>query len=163
VNAASILPSDFSQRSNLSNLIISMRLFFLACSFQFVGAAILIIAGTAALLGIINNLSKVGLSGLYGIPQMIASEISMFSNVLFMLETQEIWYKPAPKVLGWWIALFAAIGSLSFEYVISPYSRGSIGAKLMVGFVAHLALHVAIPRLSIRWRCIVSGDIVASW
>lgn len=88
---------------------------FLACSLQFTGATIFILSGTVSLPGITNQLSQAERNGLYWIPQILASLLFLVAGILFMLETQDRWYRPAPNVLGWWIGLFSTIGSLGFE------------------------------------------------
>ena len=50
----------------------------------------------------------------YWIPQIVASVGFLLAGLLFMLETQAKWYKPEPKVLGWWVGVWAAIGSVGF-------------------------------------------------
>lgn len=87
---------------------------FLACSLQFSGATIFILPGTVSPPGIANHLSQAERHGLYWIPQILASLLFIIAGILFMLETQDRWYRPAPNVLGWWIGLFSAIGSLGF-------------------------------------------------
>lgn len=73
---------------------------FLACFFQLVGASIFWIAGFTSLPGINNILSPAGLDGAYWAPQVVGGTGFIISGLLFMLETQQKWYLPAPKVLG---------------------------------------------------------------
>jgi hypothetical protein len=87
---------------------------FLASLFQFLGASIFWIAGLTALPGIYNHLSGPSLNGAYWSPQVIGGSGFIISGLLFMLETQEIWYKPAFKVLGWHIGFWNFVGGLGF-------------------------------------------------
>jgi hypothetical protein len=88
---------------------------FLACLTQFIGATVFLMSGIVGLPPITTKLTQGQLNGLYWAPQILASFLFVASSVMFLLETQEKWYKPNPKVLGWWIGLFSTIGSLGFE------------------------------------------------
>jgi hypothetical protein len=88
---------------------------FLACLTQFIGATVFLMSGIVGLPPITTKLTEGQLNGLYWAPQIVASFLFVCSSVMFLLETQEKWYKPNPKVLGWWIGLFSTIGSLGFE------------------------------------------------
>ncbi len=79
---------------------------FLACFFQLLGATIFWISGFTALPGINDNLSPAALDGAFWAPQVIGGSGFIISGLLFMLETQQKWYLPAPKVLGWHIGLW---------------------------------------------------------
>jgi hypothetical protein len=87
---------------------------FLACLSQLFGASIFWISGFTALPGINNNLSPVALDGAFWSPQVIGGSGFIVSSILFMLETQQKWYLPAPKVLGWHIGLWNLIGAIGF-------------------------------------------------
>jgi hypothetical protein len=87
---------------------------FLASFFQLMGASIFWIAGLTALPGIFNHLAGPSLNGAYWSPQVIGGSGFVISGILFMLETQEAWYKPAFKVLGWHIGFWNLIGGLGF-------------------------------------------------
>jgi hypothetical protein len=89
---------------------------FLACVAQLCGATIFWIAGFTALPGIMNHLqSNVHLlNGIFWVPQVIGGSGFVISGTLFMLETQERWWKPAFGVLGWHIGLWNLIGGVGF-------------------------------------------------
>jgi hypothetical protein len=79
-----------------------------------IGATIFWIAGFTALPPILNRLtSTAAQNGAYWLPQVIGGTGFTVSGTLFMLETQKNWYTPAPKVLGWHIAVWNLIGVCS--------------------------------------------------
>ncbi|KAI7356338.1 hypothetical protein KC320_g2296 [Hortaea werneckii] len=87
---------------------------FIACSALTFGATVFWISGFTALPGIYNYLSpQVVLDGVYWVPQVIGGIFFIFSGVLFTIETQKQWWKPAPYVLGWHVGSFSfLIGSI---------------------------------------------------
>jgi hypothetical protein len=87
---------------------------FLACLAQMIGATVFWISGFTALPGIYEHLSPEALKGAYWSPQVIGGTGFIVSSILFMLETQQKWYLPAPKVLGWHIGLWNLIGGIGF-------------------------------------------------
>lgn len=89
---------------------------FLASYFQLMGATIFGISGFTALPGILNHLEKHQglLDGIYWVPQVIGGSGFIISGTLYMLETQETWWKPAFKVLGWHIGFWNLIGAIGF-------------------------------------------------
>jgi hypothetical protein len=91
------------------------QLGFLASSFQLFGASIFWISGFTALPGIYNNLSMPALIGVYYVPQIVGGAGGfVVSGLLFMLETQDKYYKPAWSTLGWYIGLLNTIGGFGF-------------------------------------------------
>ena len=84
---------------------------FLACLSQMIGATIFWISGFTALPPIYDRLtSTAAQNGAYWLPQVIGGTGFIVSGTLFMLETQQKWYLPAPKVLGWHIGAWNLIG-----------------------------------------------------
>lgn len=80
---------------------------FIACSALTFGATVFWISGFTALPGIYNYLSpQVVLDGVYWVPQVIGGIFFVFSGVLFTIETQKQWWKPAPHVLGWHVGKY---------------------------------------------------------
>jgi hypothetical protein len=76
-----------------------------------IGATIFWIAGIAALPPVLDRLTSVTAQNcVYWLPQVIGGSGFIVSGTLFMLETQKEWYIPAPKVLGWHIAVWNLIG-----------------------------------------------------
>ncbi|KAJ5583904.1 hypothetical protein N7450_006568 [Penicillium hetheringtonii] len=87
---------------------------FLASLVQFIAATIFWIAGFTALPGINNYLSQGLADGVYWTPQIVGGIGFVISGLLFALETQKAWYKPALNVLGWHIGVWNFIGGIGF-------------------------------------------------
>lgn len=87
---------------------------FLASLVQFIAATIFWIAGLTGLPGILNHLSQGLADGVYWVPQMVGGAGFIASGLLFTLETQSKWYKPALHVLGWHIGVWNFIGGIGF-------------------------------------------------
>jgi hypothetical protein len=87
---------------------------FLGCLSQFLGATVFWISGFTALAPIQNAMSEKAINGAYWAPQVIGGIGFIISSFLFMLETQDRWYLPAPTVLGYCVGLFNNIGSWGF-------------------------------------------------
>ncbi|TVY83786.1 hypothetical protein LSUE1_G001200 [Lachnellula suecica] len=88
---------------------------FLACLSQMIGATVFWISGFTALPPIYDRLtSTAAQNGAYWLPQVIGGTGFIISGTLFMLETQQKWYLPAPKVLGWHIGVWNLIGGIGF-------------------------------------------------
>jgi hypothetical protein len=87
---------------------------FLASLTQFLAASIFWISGFTALPGILNHLSPGLKAGIYWTPQVLGGTGFIISGLLFMLETQSKWYKPAWGTLGWHIGLWNTIGGIGF-------------------------------------------------
>ncbi|KAK9481956.1 hypothetical protein V1527DRAFT_61578 [Lipomyces starkeyi] len=119
------LPSFHELRTHLVH-----ELGFLASLSQLIGATIFWISGFTALPGINNNMSQRVLDGLYWTPQIVGGTGFIVSSALFMLETQQNWYTPAPRSLGWHIGLWNLVGSLGFTLcgALGP-AYGSSGSQ----------------------------------
>ena len=87
---------------------------FLACSAQMFGATVFWISGFTALPEIKRALSTPCLNGAYWFPQVLGGCGFIVSSLLFCLETQPRWRKPAPHLLGWWIGFWNLIGAVGF-------------------------------------------------
>ena len=88
---------------------------YVACAIQLLGATMYGMCGIVALPGVLDSLEEPWQENVaYWIPQIVASCCFLAASVLFTLETQEKWYKPEIKVLGWWIGTWAIIGSCGF-------------------------------------------------
>ncbi|OAA71182.1 integral membrane protein [Cordyceps fumosorosea ARSEF 2679] len=89
---------------------------FLAAVAQFSGATIFGIAGFTALPGIAEHIQapQWHLNVAYWIPQVVGGCGFIASGLLYMLETQERWWQPAPRLLGWHIAFWNLIGAFGF-------------------------------------------------
>ncbi|EXJ87817.1 hypothetical protein A1O1_04744 [Capronia coronata CBS 617.96] len=88
---------------------------FLAGVAQLFGATVFGVSGITALPGINNHLThQYALNGAYWIPQVIGGSGFIASSILYLLETQQKWYIPALKILGWHIAFWNLIGAIGF-------------------------------------------------
>jgi hypothetical protein len=87
---------------------------FVASLVQFIAATIFWIAGFTGMPGINNHLSQGLADGVYWVPQIVGGIGFVVSGLLFTLETQERWYKPAFHVLGWHIGAWNFIGGIGF-------------------------------------------------
>ncbi|RMZ90202.1 hypothetical protein DV736_g2559, partial [Chaetothyriales sp. CBS 134916] len=88
---------------------------FLAGAAQLFGATIFGISGFTALPGIQNHLTSHGaLNGAYWIPQVIGGSSFIVSSILYMLETQQKWWKPAFHLLGWNVGFWNFLGAIGF-------------------------------------------------
>ncbi|RAL64462.1 hypothetical protein DID88_001938 [Monilinia fructigena] len=88
---------------------------FLACSTQLFGATIFWISGFTALPPIYIHLTSTrAQNSAYWLPQVIGGTGFIISGLLFMLETQSAWYKPAWRTLGWHIGAWNFVGGIGF-------------------------------------------------
>lgn len=86
---------------------------FIACSSLTFGTTVFWIPGFTSLPGIYNYLSpQVVLDGVYWVPQVTGGIFFIFSGLLFTIETQRQWWKPAPHVLGWHVGEYRRIHTL---------------------------------------------------
>ncbi|KAJ5443904.1 uncharacterized protein N7458_007776 [Penicillium daleae] len=100
---------------------------FLASLVQFFAATVFWIAGFTGLPGILDHLSQRVTNGVYWVPQIVGGTGFIISGLLFTLETQEKWYKPAFHVLGWHIGTWNFIGGIGFTLcgALGPASNAS--------------------------------------
>ena len=88
---------------------------YIACSIQLFGATLYSWCGLVSLPPISEKLTTNTLEyGAYWFPEICGSVCFITASTMFLLETQEKWYKPMPLVMGWWIGLWAFIGSAGF-------------------------------------------------
>ncbi|KAK4033636.1 hypothetical protein C8A01DRAFT_19446 [Parachaetomium inaequale] len=87
---------------------------FLASFVQLLGASIFWISGFTALPPIYNALSAPVMDGVYWVPQVVGGTGFIVSGLMFMVEVQDKWYKPAPKTLGWHVGFWNLIGGIGF-------------------------------------------------
>jgi hypothetical protein len=87
---------------------------FLASLTQLLAASVFWISGLTALPGIYNKMSRPVTIILYWTPQVIGGAGFVLSGLLFMLETQTRWYKPAFRTLGWWVGAWNLVGGVGF-------------------------------------------------
>lgn len=103
-----------------------------ACTVQLIASTLYMVVGTVDLPGILNTLEPWQENFAYWVPNIVASAGFTVASALFALETQDKWYKPQPRILGWWIGFFAFLGSIGFELCASfgPASYKSQNAEL---------------------------------
>lgn len=87
---------------------------FLASLVQLMAASVFWISGFTALPGIYDHLSRGATLGVYWAPQVVGGAGFILSGALFMLETQQRWYRPALRTLGWWIGAWNLAGGVGF-------------------------------------------------
>ncbi|ATY61438.1 integral membrane [Cordyceps militaris] len=104
---------------------------FLAGAAQLIGATIFGVAGFTALPGIAEHLTpQWRLNAAYWIPQVVGGCGFVVSGLLYMLETQDRWWRPAPRLLGWHIAFWNLIGAVGFTLCGAlGMAYGSTGAQ----------------------------------
>ena len=117
---------------------------FLGSAILSLGATIFYISGILALPGVYNNLSQGVLYGIYWLAYLVGGILFVVSSVLYVLETQQNWYTPAPHLLGWWIGVWNTIGSVgwtlsaSFGYCTPSWCAYQSDLSLLWASVAFL-------------------------
>ena len=91
---------------------------YLACTIQLFGVTLYGVTAIVVLPGILDSLADWQELAAYWVPQMVASACFLIASLMFMIETQEKWWKPEPKVMGWWIGFWSVVGSVGFEYAL---------------------------------------------
>ena len=90
---------------------------WLACTIQLFGVTLYGITAVVILPGILTSLKPWQELGAFWVPQVVAALCFLIASLMFMFETQEKWWKPEPKVLGWWIGVWSTAGSVGFELI----------------------------------------------
>lgn len=90
---------------------------WLACTIQLFGVTLYGVTGVVDLPGVLSSLQDWQKLGAFWVPQVVAALCFLIASIMFMLETQEKWWRPEPAVLGWWVGLWATIGSIGFELI----------------------------------------------
>ncbi|GAB1736426.1 hypothetical protein NU219Hw_g7576t1 [Hortaea werneckii] len=109
-----------------------------------IGTFIFWVSGLLALPGVYNHLSQGVLQGIYWLTYLVGGVLFVISSLLYMLETQEKWYLPAPHALGWWIGAFNMIGSVgwtlsaAFGYCTTPWCGYQGDLSLLWASIAYL-------------------------
>ena len=88
---------------------------FLACAIQLFGVTLYGVTAIVILPGIFGSLSPWQELAAYWVPQVVAAACFLIASIMFLLETQSSWWKPEPKVMGWWIGFWSTVGSVGFE------------------------------------------------
>ena len=141
----------FPSRYDLTNHYIR-EIGFLACLAQFCGATIFWISGFTALPGIIDHMSQGLLDGIYWVPQIVGGSGFIISGALFMLETQQVWYKPAFQVLGWHIGFWNLIGAFGFTLcgALGP-AYGNSGAEYQASLATFWGSWAFLIGSAVQW------------
>lgn len=87
---------------------------YVACSIQLLGATLYGVTGIVVLPGILSNLAWWQKIAAFWVPQVVASVCFLVAAIMFTIESQDVWYKPLPGTVRWWIGAWAAIGSVGF-------------------------------------------------
>lgn len=90
---------------------------WLACTIQLFGVTLYGITAVMILPGSLTSLKPWQELGAFWVPQVLAALCFLVASLMFMFETQEKWWKPEPKVLGWWIGVWSTAGSIGFELI----------------------------------------------
>ncbi|KAI5363542.1 hypothetical protein Slin14017_G055060 [Septoria linicola] len=90
---------------------------YLACAIQLFGVTLYGVTAIVIIPGILTSLKPWQELAAFWVPQVVAALCFLISSTMFMLETQEKWWKPEPKVLGWWIGVWSTAGSVGFELI----------------------------------------------
>ena len=128
---------------------------FLACLAQMIGATIFWIAGFTGLPPILDALSVPAANGIYWLPQVVGGTGFIVSGLLFMIEVQDKWWKPAPRMLGWHVGFwnligaigFTLCGALGFGSERSESVEYASALSTFVGSWAFLVSHITTPTL----------------
>ena len=125
---------------------------FLASLAQFTGATIFSLAGVTALPGINNHLSQPALNVIYWLPQIVGGSGFIVSGTLYMLETQERWWRPALGTLGWHIGFWNLIGAVGFTLsgALGP-AYGNSGAQYEAGLATFWGSWAFLIGSVIQW------------
>lgn len=83
---------------------------WLACTIQLFGVTLYGVTGVVDLPGVLSSLENWQKLGAFWVPQVVAALCFLIASLMFMLETQEKWWRLEPLVLGWWVGLWATIG-----------------------------------------------------
>lgn len=87
---------------------------YVACSIQLLGATLYGVTGIVVLPGVLSSLAWWQKLGAFWVPQVVASVCFLTAAIMFTLESQDVWYRPLPGTVRWWIGAWAAIGSVGF-------------------------------------------------
>ena len=92
---------------------------FMASISLSIGATIFYVTGICSLPGIFDHMSIAVARGVYWLTYLVGGVIFVISSVLYMLENQTAWWKPAPHLLGWHIGVWNLIGGIGWTLAAS--------------------------------------------
>ncbi|EME79324.1 uncharacterized protein MYCFIDRAFT_156637 [Pseudocercospora fijiensis CIRAD86] len=87
---------------------------FIAAGIQVVSALIFFISGVASIPGMSDRLTKPLMFGVYWVPKLVASCGFVVTGFLYTVETQNEWWKPAVRSLGWHVGFWKFFGGIGF-------------------------------------------------
>ncbi|KAL5421837.1 hypothetical protein PMIN04_005259 [Paraphaeosphaeria minitans] len=87
---------------------------YVACSIQLLGATLYGVTGIVVLPGVLSSLAWWQKIVAFWVPQVVASVCFLAAAIMFTIESQDVWYRPIPWTVRWWIGGWAAIGSVGF-------------------------------------------------
>ncbi|KAL9083941.1 MAG: hypothetical protein Q9159_005496 [Coniocarpon cinnabarinum] len=87
---------------------------YIACAIQLFGATLYGMLGVVVLPGIFDGLKNWQAEGAFWVPDIVGSVCFITASIMFMLEPQEKWYRPAFDSIGWWVGAWALVGSIGF-------------------------------------------------
>lgn len=87
---------------------------YIACSIQLFGATLYTWCGLVSVPHLNDQWTDADFYGGYWMPEILGSCCFLSASVMFLVETQERWWKIQPNVMGWWIGFWAMIGSWGF-------------------------------------------------
>ena len=112
---------------------------FLASAAQLLAATVFWISGFTAIPQVAAQLTTPAALDLgFWVPQVVGGCGFIVSGVLFMLETQNTWWRPAPATLGWWIGAWNVVGAVGFM-LCGALGPAASGGDEGAGFQSNLA------------------------
>ena len=92
---------------------------FMASMVLAIGATIFYITGICSLPGIYDHMSLGVARGVYWLSYLVGGVLFIISALLYMLENQTAWWKPAPHLLGWHIGVWNLVGGVGWTLAAS--------------------------------------------
>jgi len=80
----------------------------------FIGTAIYWVTNLLTLPGVYKNLPQGVLYGLYYPSFLLGAICFLVAAILYLFEVQRQWWKPAPRMVGWWVGMTNLVGSIGW-------------------------------------------------
>ena len=80
----------------------------------FIGTAIYWVTNLLTLPGVYKNLPQGVLYGLYYPSFLLGAICFLVASILYLFEVQRQWWKPAPRMVGWWVGMTNLVGSIGW-------------------------------------------------
>lgn len=87
---------------------------FLASSILALGTIIFWVSGIMSLPQINQNVSLETMFATYWLAYLVGGLHFVTASILYMVETQDRWYMPNPRALGWWVGAWNLVGSVGW-------------------------------------------------